>query len=209
MVCMGSDSTATAPAGQERKAPGRPRSARAEESIIEAVIDLLAEGTPAESISVESVAARAGVGKATIYRRWPNKEALLVDAVARLKGPLPEVTGRSVREDLITLLRPADHGESRYTKVFSCLVAELRRSEDLRRAYQQVVSPRGNMMRAVLQRGIASGELRADLDIDLVMTMLTGPVLAETVLGRRSGIDLAELPQRLVDGIWPAIAARP
>ena len=73
--------TGSAQADQERKAPGRPRSARADEAIIEAVLDLLAEGTPFDALSIEAVAARAGVGKATIYRRWSNKEALLFDAV--------------------------------------------------------------------------------------------------------------------------------
>src|SRR5215813_8798742 len=90
----------------ERKAPGRPRSARADGAIIEAVLDLLAEGTPAEAISIEAVATKAGVGKATIYRRWSNKEALLVDAVATLKGDPPKISGESVRDDLVTLLRP-------------------------------------------------------------------------------------------------------
>src|SRR5215510_2614841 len=88
----------------ERKSPGRPRSARADEAIIEAVLDLLAEGTPAEALSIEAVAARAGVGKATIYRRWSNKEALLVDAVASVKGEPPRIAGESVRDDLVTLL---------------------------------------------------------------------------------------------------------
>src|SRR5262249_5933040 len=67
------------PSEQDRKGPGRPRSPRADEAIIDAVLDLLAEGTTAEALAIETIAARAGVGKATIYRRWPNKEALLVD----------------------------------------------------------------------------------------------------------------------------------
>src|SRR4051794_11575396 len=100
------DTTDTALSDQDRKGPGRPRSARADEAILGAVVDLLADGTTAEALSIEAVAARAGVGKATIYRRWANKDALLVDAVASLKGPLPEISGDSVREDLLTLLRP-------------------------------------------------------------------------------------------------------
>src|SRR3954452_13433746 len=91
----------TAPADQDRKAPGRPRSVRADEAIIDAVLDLFAEGNSADTISIESVAARAGVGKATIYRRWPNKEALFVDAVRSMKGGVPVVRGDSVRDDLI------------------------------------------------------------------------------------------------------------
>src|SRR5882757_5788556 len=96
----------SAPADQDRKAPGRPRSPQADEAIIEAVLDLLAEGTPFEALSIEAVAARAGVGKATIYRRWSSKETLLVDAVATLKGDPARISGVSVREDLITLIGP-------------------------------------------------------------------------------------------------------
>src|SRR5262245_55241567 len=66
---------------EARRSPGRPRSPRADEAIIEAVLDLMAEGTSVEALSIEAVAARAGVGKATIYRRWPNKDAFVVDAV--------------------------------------------------------------------------------------------------------------------------------
>src|SRR5215831_18035479 len=92
-------------ADPDRK-PGRPRSARADEAIIAAVLELLATGTTAEVLSIEAVATRAGVGKTTIYRRWPNKDALLLDAVASLKGGVPEIGGLSVRDDLITLLHP-------------------------------------------------------------------------------------------------------
>src|SRR5690349_24681883 len=94
----------TAPADQDRKAPGRPRSARADEAIIDAVLDLFAEGSSAEAISIEAVAARAGVGKATIYRRWPNKDALIIDAVSTIKGAVPSVRGESVSDDLVALL---------------------------------------------------------------------------------------------------------
>ena len=95
---------------EARRAPGRPRSARADEAIIEAVLDLLADGTTVEALSIEAVAARAGVGKATIYRRWPNKESLLVDAIACAQGPLPELTGESVRDDLLDAAAPDRSG---------------------------------------------------------------------------------------------------
>ena len=62
--------------------PGRPRSERAARAIIDATIDLLAEEGGVAGVSIEAVAARAGVGKTTIYRRWPNKEALIIDALA-------------------------------------------------------------------------------------------------------------------------------
>ena len=89
--------------GRTRAAPGRPRSERADRAIIDAALSLFAEPGP-EGLCIEQVAARAGVGKATIYRRWPGKEDLLLDAIATLQAPLPEPRGVSVREDLVTLL---------------------------------------------------------------------------------------------------------
>src|SRR5436190_22729254 len=90
------------PAGTTRR-PGRPRSEQAEQAIIEATLDLFAE-QGFEGVCVEAVAGRAGVGKATIYRRWPNKEELLLAALGSLKSPFPEPKGVSVREDLIAML---------------------------------------------------------------------------------------------------------
>ena len=195
-----SDVTTSLPADQERKAPGRPRSARADEAIIEAVLDLLADGTPAESLSIEAVAAKAGVGKATIYRRWANKEGLLVDAVASLKGELPRLAGESVRDDLIALLRPV--GTPSHTRA-----GKLHRSPELYRCFQKITEPRRELMRQVLRRGIDRGELRADLDLELVLVILVGPVVAQSILAWPPAVHQRNLPERLVDAVWPALAA--
>ncbi len=191
---------------QDRRGPGRPRSAHVDEAILAAVVDLLANGTTAEALSIEAVAARAGVGKATIYRRWSNKDALLIDAVASLKGPLPGLTGESVRDDLIALLRPVGRqATAPAATVLPCLIAELKRSRALHDVYQKVTEPRRELMRDVLRRGIADGALRADLDLDIVMAMLTGPVLAASMLNWNPSLDRETMPERLVDAIWPAI----
>jgi AcrR family transcriptional regulator len=197
------------PADQERKAPGRPRSARADEAIIEAVLDLLTEGTPAEAISIEAVAGRAGVGKATIYRRWSNKEALLVDAVASVKGEPPKIAGVSVRDDLVTLLRPAGTAQhTRAGKIMPCLLSEMHRSAELYRVYQAIAEPRRELMREVLRRGIRDGELRADIDLEVAIAMLVGPLVAQAVLRWNPALERDTLPERLVEALWPAIAVR-
>lgn len=197
-----------APADPDRKGPGRPRSARVDEAIISAVIDLLAEGTTAESLSIEAVAARAGVGKATIYRRWANKDALLVDAVASLKGPLPDLVGESVRDDLVVLLRPVGRPPmTQAAQVLPCLIAELKRSPMLNQCYQRIVEPRRELMREVLRRGIASGELRPDFDLEVVMAVLVGPMMAQNMLNWNPALDTAKLPEQIVETVWPAIAA--
>ncbi len=201
--------TGAVPADRERKAPGRPRSARADEAIIEAVLDLLTEGTPAEAISIEAVAGRAGVGKATIYRRWSNKEALLVDAVASVKGELPTLAGESVRDDLVTLLRPVGTVQhTRAGQIMPCLLSEMHRSPELYRIYQAITEPRRELMREVLHRGIRQGELRADIDIEVVLAMLVGPLVAQAVLRWNPALERGTLPERLVEALWPAIALR-
>lgn len=208
MSTMSTTTTGVAPADSDRKGPGRPRSARVDEAIISAVIDLLAEGIPAEALSIEAVATRAGVGKATLYRRWPNKEALLVDAVASLKGPMPEIAGESVHDDLVALLRPVGRSAlTRASRVLPCLISELKRSPLLHQGYQRIIEPRRELMRSVLRRGIASGELRADIDIETVMAMLVGPMIAQSVLDWNPALDRETLPKRLVEAVWPAIAA--
>lgn len=199
--------SAREPADQDRKAPGRPRNAQADRDIIQAVFDLLSSGLSADAISIEAVAAKAGVGKATIYRRWANKEALLVDAVATMKGPLPVPAGESVRDDLVMLIsgqrgKRAEH----YGKITACLLPEILKSAEMRSMYQAVIEPRRELMRSVLRRGIASGELRADLDVELTLLMLSGPNAAQHLL--RWNPQLPEnFAESLVDALLRGAAA--
>ncbi|WP_433532537.1 TetR/AcrR family transcriptional regulator [Micromonospora sp. CA-263727] len=189
--------------------PGRPRSVRADEAIIEATLDLLAEGSTIEAISVEAIAARAGVGKATIYRRWPGKDALLRDALRTLKGEPPQPAGHSVREDLITLVSAIGHNvDPRAAKIMPCLVPEVKRSPERYAFYQSIVEPRRAVMREVLRRGIRDGDLRADLDVEVTMAMLTGPMLIQRVLNWNPDLDEKTLPEKVVDGVLAGIRAR-
>jgi AcrR family transcriptional regulator len=209
MVLTTPTGTEAVQADQDRKAPGRPRSARADEAIIEAVLDLLAEGTPFEALSIEAVAARAGVGKATIYRRWSNREALLFDAVRTVKGEPAQLPGTSVRDDLIALLQPIGHAENtRAGKIMPCLMGALQRSPELNSILQRITEPRREMTRQILQRGIDEGVLRPDIDMEIVIAMLTGPVIAFRMLNWNPQLKRERLVERLLDTLWPAIAAR-
>jgi len=194
--------------GQERKAPGRPRNAQADEAILDAVLELLSGGQSAAGLSIEAVAAKAGVGKATLYRRWANKEALLVDAVAAMKGPMPEPAGESVRDDLVMLIRANRTGRARrYGKVTACLLPEYNKDDELRRMYQKIVEPRREVMRGVLRRGVANGELRADLDIELTLVMLSGPSMVQTMLSWNPRVPEEGFAEALVDAVLRGAAA--
>src|SRR6266581_527414 len=148
--------------------PGRPRSEQAERAIIAAALDLFAESGP-DGLCMERVAARAGVGKATIYRRWPGKEDLLLDALASLKNPLPQPRGESVCDDLVDLMETmaADYADPRRAREFALLLGEGAKFPRLMARYTEtVVEPRREVIRSVLRRGVASGELRPDVDLE-------------------------------------------
>ncbi|GAA4454429.1 TetR/AcrR family transcriptional regulator [Phytohabitans houttuyneae] len=173
------------------------------------MLDLLAEGSTIESLSIEAIAAKAGVGKATIYRRWSGKQALLVDALRTLKGQPPAPKGESVREDLVLLLRGVGRNpDPRASKIMPCLVPEVHRSPEQYAVYQELIQPRREMTREVLRRGVQTGELRADLDIELAMAMLTGPVLMQKILRWSPDIDEKDLPERVVDTLLAGLTPR-
>ncbi len=162
--------------------PGRPRSERADRAIMDATLSLFAE-SGAAGLCIEKVAARAGVGKATIYRRWPGKEDLLLAAFASLKAPLPEPRGRSVREDLRMLLEAMSEqfADPRHAREFALLLGEGARYPRLMARYAEtVIEPRREVIRSVLRRGTVTGELRGDTDIEAALFMLTGSVLARS-----------------------------
>ena len=175
------DVTVSAPAARGAGwRPGRPRSERAEQAILDATLEAIGD-YGVDGVRCEDVAARAGVGKATLYRRWPGKEDLLIAAFASLKAPLPEPRGESVREDLIAMLEvmAADADDPRHARQFALLHGEGERYPRLVRRYkEQVVEPRRELIRSVLRRGVASGELRPGTDVEVGMLLLTGAVMA-------------------------------
>jgi AcrR family transcriptional regulator len=195
-------------AGPANRRPGRPRSEQAEQAIIEATLDLFAE-QGFEGVCVEAVAARAGVGKATIYRRWPNKEELLLAAFGSLKSPFPEPEGVSVRDDLLAMVEVmcADKADPRKARRYALLLGEGEKYPRLMARYKEsVVQPRRDAMRAVIRRGVETGELRPDTDDEIAMLQLTGAIMAQekSLDGTLDG----DFAARLVDGLLLGLTAR-
>jgi AcrR family transcriptional regulator len=207
-ITAGSAAAAAAGPQSQQRRPGRPRSEQADQAIIDAALQLFAEGGP-EGLCIEQVAARAGVGKATIYRRWPGKEDLLLDALGALKTPLPAPQGKSVRSDLIALLDAMwrDSADPLRAREFALLQGEgLRYPRLMSRYSQTVVEPRREVIRSVLRRGVATGELRQDTDVEAAMLMLSGAVLAPARLGQSR--PESRLARRVVDELLRGLAAR-
>lgn len=204
----GRDSTGEAGTAAGRRRPGRPRSEDADRAIIDAALSLFAESGP-EGLCIERVAARAGVGKATIYRRWPGKEDLLLDALAALRVPLPQPTGKSVRGDLIALLEAMcrESADPRRARQFALLHGEGAKYPRLMARYNEtVVEPRREVIRSVLRRGVGTGELRDGTDIEAAMFMLSGAVLIRGRYGLRPIED--GYARRVVDEMLRGLASR-
>jgi AcrR family transcriptional regulator len=172
----------------ETRPTGRPRSAEADEAIHRAAIELCVEHG-FEGLTVEAVAARAGVGKATVYRRHPNRVGLIVAAASDVCGALPEdIDTGSVLDDL----RRLAHGivrtlqSARTRAVLSQIVAGAARNPELRAAQQRFVAGRRAVALVAIRRGIERGELRADTDADLLAELFAAPLFHRAVsLGER------------------------
>lgn len=190
--------------------PGRPRSERAARAIIDATIDLLAEEGGVAGVSIEAVAARAGVGKTTIYRRWPNKEALIIDALADLKEPFPEPRGESARDDLVAIARAfvTDRADKKRLECYWSIVGGAERYPQLMSRFtREVIEPRRDVIRTVLRRGMDTGELRPDLDVEVTLWLIMGG-LAHRARSVGAGPIPGDFAERVIDTLLAGIAAR-
>ncbi|GAA3788799.1 TetR/AcrR family transcriptional regulator [Streptomyces coacervatus] len=196
------DSPAAAPGVPAR---GRPRSEAVERAVIEGVMKLLEDGVPLAELSIERIARTAGVGKATLYRRWSGKEELFIDVVRAAEPPDPELPGTSMRDDLVALLEQLrQRGVMTRTSVLLHNVfAQMKSSPKVWAAYHaSVVRPRRQLQIEILRRGQENGELRDDIDVELVTDLFVGPMLLRTVMRHDADVetDLSEgLSERIVD----------
>ncbi|MCL6732641.1 TetR/AcrR family transcriptional regulator [Streptomyces neyagawaensis] len=177
---------------------GRPRSEAVERSIIEGVMKLLEDGVPLAELSIERVARTAGVGKATIYRRWRGKEELFVDVLRAAEPPDPVLAGTSMRDDLVVLLEAVRRRGlvNRSSAILHNVFAQMKSSPKIWDAYHaNVVNPRRRILADILRRGQDNGELRSDVDLDLIGDLFFGPMLVRTIMRPDSPLpeDLAEV----------------
>src|SRR5579859_3989703 len=153
---------------------GRPRSAEADRAIMAATLELLAE-RGLDAMSIEEVAARAGVGKTTIYRRWPSKGLLALDAFVisfRAEQPLPD-TG-TLRGDLLSALQAWVRAvtQTAMGPMLTGLIAEAQHDQELRGAWRdRVLEPLRAQHRIMLDRAIARGEIVPSVDRDVVLDL--------------------------------------
>ncbi|APY91126.1 TetR family transcriptional regulator [Streptomyces alfalfae] len=183
--------------------PGRPRSEAVQQAIIEGVLRLVDEGVPLTELSIERIARTAGVGKATIYRRWDGREALFVDVLRAFEEPDQELPGVSMRDDLVCLLEGLRRRglTMRSSALLHNVFAQMKALPKLWEAYHTtVIDPRRRLTLDVLRRGAANGELRTDVDLEMANDLLVGPMLLRTVMRPEAPLD-DDLAERIVDTV--------
>ncbi|WP_101523959.1 TetR/AcrR family transcriptional regulator [Nocardioides houyundeii] len=180
-----------------------------EQEILQATLDVLAD-LGYDRLTMDAVASAARASKATLYRRWSSKAALVAEAVCsqKTRPPLPD-TG-TLREDLLTaycgmgVLR-----DPRGLALLAAVVTAMGRDEEFAEIYRRdFITPSIKMTGALLERAVARGEARPDLDVSLVAPALPGIVLHRVfLLGEEA---TPELISRVIDQIiLPAVAPTP
>jgi AcrR family transcriptional regulator len=184
---------------------------RSRQAILDATRQLLARDGDVGALTVEAVAARAGVAKTTIYRRWRDKwelalDAVMIDMLPQLDDP---VDVGDTRKELLTFVNSVVKmlATPPYGPAMQGLVSRIATDADLGRVYrEQVVQPRRARLAPVVQRGIARGNLRPDSDVGLIHELLVGPIFYRLLF---SGAPLdRNLGRRIVDAILAGFAPR-
>ena len=171
---------------------GRPRSEKARQATLDAAAELLLlRGLGA--VSMDAVAEKAGVSKATIYRWWPSKQMLALDALLDwAAGTAPQRDTGSLRDDVLALIRPwvREIRRQPFGRVIAAFVNEAQSDPEFADAYRtRFVEPRREAMRAVFARAVERGEMPADVDVEVALDLIYGAVYHRLLHGHAALTD--------------------
>jgi AcrR family transcriptional regulator len=191
-----------------RRLPGRPRNEEADREIIAATLRLLPQ-QGYDRLSMEAVAAEAGIARATVYRRYPSKAELVCAALNAFPGDGPLEQPMDIRTFLVALLSAFREGVQQCDGIAICSSLYLNRHdhpEMLDEFRRSVVDPRVGRMRQVLRDAVAAGSVRHGVDVDMIVSMLFGAGVQHILTGGELG---PEWPSRAVAAVWPLLDPGP
>jgi AcrR family transcriptional regulator len=185
---------------------GRPRSEQARDAVLDAAADLFLE-RGVTAVSMDEVAAHAGVSKATIYRWWPTKETLALDALYHeWEGSTQADDTGALRSDLVSLILPWTRVTRRrpYGRVLAALISAAQTDPTFAEQYRtRFLEPRRNLARAVLARAVERGEIAADTNTEVVLDLLFGATYHRLLHGHAPLTDrfVTDAVDTVLDGI--------
>jgi AcrR family transcriptional regulator len=189
---------------------GRPRSTTSQKAILSTAIEILLE-QGLTSMSMDDVAKRAGVSKATIYRWWGSKELLALDALATewaLPTPSPDLDTGSLRGDLLARIQPwlDQLNQKPYERIIAGLVAQTQTDPEFAKLYRErFVAPRRDEIRKLLLRAIDRGEIAADTNLEVTLDLLYGSIY-HRLLHRHAPLS-NQFATQVIDAVIAAISS--
>ncbi|MEY9858855.1 AcrR family transcriptional regulator [Catenulispora sp. GAS73] len=180
-------STGTAETTQAGHAPGRKRDSSRDDALCQAALELLAD-VGYDRLTIDAVAARAGAGKATCYRRWAGKAELVVDAIGRMKAALELPDTGTLRGDMVELTCHFHDPEDAFrTEVQAGLVSGLVRDAKLREVFaEQFIAPRKAVFRTVFERAIERGEIAPVPNYELISDIVPSMAFHRMIMTGRA-----------------------
>lgn len=183
---------------------GRPRAEGLDEALLDVTLDLAGE-VGIHGMSMDDLAQRAGVSKATIYRRWPSKERLVLEALNHAIRPFDLIDTGTLRNDLdaylVELARRMSEGKA--SDVLPDLIAASVRDPNLRSSLDEYIRYRRQPLQTILGRGTQRGELAADTDVEVLIDALIGPFVYRRLLSHEPLDD--DFVERLLQTVLPTV----
>jgi AcrR family transcriptional regulator len=207
--------TTTSGPEQGIRKPGRPRSAQAHKAILDATLELLAE-EGFQGLSIEAVAARAGVGKTTIYRRWSSKEELVIDAISEVQVNLSMVETGNFRNDLMALFKTAYQGMTANPflgQLVGKIIGEYQNNPEIFQVFlKQLIIPRFQHFYDLVEQAKAREEIRKDIDPALVMDLVAGSLYFHWIVTRyvvpASSTPPDEWVEQMIDAVMHGVGTK-
>lgn len=192
---------------QVERRVGRPRSKQAQQAILTAALDILTE-SGYEAMSIEQVAARAGVGKTTIYRWWISKEELVIDAIKTLRMEAALIDTGNFHDDALAIIQNGLRLWNTHQKLFLRLIGEVHAHADLYAVFHaRLIEPRQQAFAERIRRAQERGELRQDIDAQTMFRIMTGALWFQFLSSGSEPVSPVEA-ERIIDALLQGFARR-
>jgi AcrR family transcriptional regulator len=193
--------------GQDGQRIGRPRSKQAQEAILSATLEVLAEGGYT-ALGIEQVATRAGVGKTTIYRWWASKEELVIDAIKTLQAEAPIIDTGRFDTDILAIVQQGIHLWNTHRRLFLRLIGEAYEHTELFDVfYARLIEPRQQMFADLVRRAQERGELRQDIDAQVMFRVMAGALWSHFLFSGSAPVSSQEV-ERIMEVLLQGFACR-
>ncbi|MGA8595846.1 MAG: TetR/AcrR family transcriptional regulator [Bryobacteraceae bacterium] len=191
----------------------RQRSPEAHQKVLDAAFQLFSE-RGIDRASMDAIAETSGVSKATIYKHWADKEALLLEVLVHLCGlnERPRFDSGDTRADLVAALayHPPREREDKHRQLMRHLIAYSAHNPTFGKTWRAMaIEPARQELRQILARGIENGQLVPDLNQELAVILLLGPLLYAKIFGLTDSPRFKHLPNQVVDAFWRAFSVKP